>query len=399
MSVQLKKYSQKITHIGLAALITLTATALISCKPKDQAPPQMPPQEVSVIKLVPRPVTISEEYVAQAEAKDTVEIRARVGGILERQAFEDGAHVKKGQTLYVIDQEPYKVALAQAKAALAQAKAGYVNAQRNLTRVRPLADGMAVSQQDLDAAVASEDAARAQVEAAEAGVRQAELNLGYTTVTAPRDGDITNSLVRPGSLISAATTLLATVYSVDPMYINTTVSESRMQSLNRQYGGNGGGPAIRVLMVDGSEYGHTAKINYTGAAVDKQTGTLAVRVSVPNPERQLKPGQFVRLVFPEATLSSAIMVPLQSVQETQDVKTVLVVGPNGVVEARQIKGGRTSGNELLVEDGLKAGETIIVEGTAKAKPGTPVKPVPMSGAPETGAQGAAGQPGQKKAAR
>lgn len=399
MSVQLKKYSQNITHIGLAALMALTASALVSCKPKQQTPPPMPPQEVSVIKIVPRPVTVSEEYVAQADAKDTVEIRARVGGILERQAFEDGAHVKKGQTLYVIDQEPYKVALAQAKAALAQAKAGYVNAQRSLTRVRPLAEGMAVSQQDLDAAVAAEDAAKAQVEAAEAGVRQAELNLGYTTVTAPRDGDITNSLVRPGALISAATTLMATVYSVDPMYINTTVSESRMQTLGRQNGSQSGGPAIRVLMVDGSEYGHTAKINYIGAAVDKKTGTLPVRVSVPNPGRLLKPGQFVRLVFPQATLSSAIMVPLQAVQQTQEVKTVLVVGPGDVVEARQIKGDRTSGNELLVEEGLKAGETIIVEGTAKAKPGMPVKPAPMGSTPETGAPGAGGQPGQKKAAR
>lgn len=390
LAVLYRKYSPGVTALVPAMLFFITSIGLVSCKPQQEAPPPQPPQDVSVIKIVPSPVTITEEYAAQAEAKDTVEIRARVGGILVKQAFEDGARVKEGQDLYVIDQQPYIVALAQAKAALAQAEAAYLNARQNLDRAKPLADAKAVSQQDLDAAVAGERAANAQVEAARAGVTQAELNLGYTTVKAPGDGDMSNSLVRQGSLISANTTLMATEYSVDPMYINTTISETRMLELSRMYGGGlrsgmKSGPAIKVLMVDGSPYGHTARINYVGAAVDKNTGTLDVRVSVPNPDRMLRPGQFVRLVLPAMNIKDAIKVPLQAVREMQEVKTVLVVGPDGTVEPRQIKGDMRAGNDLVVESGLTAGDTIVVEGTAKVRPGSKVKPVPMGGAPKDAA--------------
>ncbi|MBI5189218.1 MAG: efflux RND transporter periplasmic adaptor subunit [Nitrospirae bacterium] len=384
------------TLVITAVLGVVLAAGVVSCKPKPPAgPPQMPPATVTAVTLSASQVTVTEDYVGQTEAKDTVEIRARVGGILERQAFVDGERVVKGQLLYVIDQETYKVALASAKASLAaakaslaQARANALRAQQDLERTKPLAEAQAVSRQQLDTAVAAEAAGKAQVEAAEAAVKQAEaavsqaeLNLAYTAVTAPRDGDVSASLVRAGSLISPASTLMATLYSLDPMYINTTVSEERLLQLKRQYGaglgkGIASGPPVKVLLTDGSEYRFPGRINYFGAAVDRDTGTLAVRVSVPNPDGYLKPGQFVRVVFPGTTIKDAIKVPLQAVQQMQDVKTVLVVGPGNVVEARQIKGENTVGNDLVVESGLKPGETIIVEGTAKAKPGAPVNPVP-----------------------
>ena len=394
LAVLYMQYSSRAAALALSMLFLVASTGLVSCKPRQEAPPPPPPQEVSVIKIVASPVTLSTEYVAQAEAKDTVEIRARVSGILVEQKFEDGAHVAAGQTLYVIDQEPYKAALAQAKAALAQAEASHLNARQNLDRVKPLAEAKAVSKQDLDAAVAGEHAAGAQADAAEAGVTQAELNLEYTTVRAPMAGVTSSSLVRPGSLVVIAVTQMATLYSVDPMYINTTISETRMLELTRQYGGGLGkgaatGPSVKVLMVDGSVYPHAARINYFGAAVDKQTGTLAVRVSVPNPGGLLKPGQFVRLVFPETTIMDGIKVPLQAVQQMQEVKTVLVVGPDGAAEPRQIKGDRQLGNDLVVDEGLKPGDTIIVEGTAKVRPGAKVKPVPMGSKQEKDEAGGA----------
>lgn len=179
------------------ALLWFLMSGLWACTQKS-APPQMPPPEVSVVKVAATPVTLFEEYVAQTEAVDTVEIRARVGGILERQAFVDGASVKKGDLLFVIDQQPYITGLAQAKAAVAQAQASYVNSKQNLARVRPLLADQAVSQQDVDAAVAKEAADGATMEAAKAQVKQAELNLDYTTIRAPRDGVISKALIKPG---------------------------------------------------------------------------------------------------------------------------------------------------------------------------------------------------------
>jgi membrane fusion protein, multidrug efflux system len=396
--VSSRQYKFQPAGAVLAALLMVAAVGASSCKPKQNAPPQMPPPQVTVIKVTAAPVTTTDEYVGQAEAQDTVEIRARVGGILVRQAFKDGEHVKMGQTLYIIDQQPYIVALAQAKADLEQAKAAKLNAQQVLDRAKPLAEAQAVSEQDLDSAVAGERTASARVEAAKAAVEQAELNLEYATVKAPRDGYITSSLVRQGSLISQASTLMATLYSVDPIYITTTISEAKLLELTRAYGGNlgrdmKGGPSIKVVLVDGSQYNHEARINYFDPAVDKQTGTLDVRVSVPNPERLLRPGQFVRLIFPGRTIKDAIEVPLQAVQMMQEVKTVLVVGPDGTVEPRTITGDTRVGNSLVVESGLKPGDTVIVEGTAKASPGMKVVPVPEG---EAGA--AAGAAPQKKAA-
>ena len=176
----------------------LLAFALSACGMGGGAPPAAPPAEVMVQRVQPVSVPVEEEYVAQTEAVDTVEIRARVGGILESQGFDDGAAVKRGQTLFVIDRQPFIAALAQARAALAQMQANWINSRQNLARLRPLLADQAISQQDLDAAVAKERADAASVEAARAQVKEAELNLGYTTLAAPRGGIMSKALVKPG---------------------------------------------------------------------------------------------------------------------------------------------------------------------------------------------------------
>jgi membrane fusion protein, multidrug efflux system len=371
----------------LTCLLAMTLIFLFaSCKPKGpQQMPQMPPPEVSVITVTASPVTLTDECVAQTEAKDEVEIRSRVGGIVEKQAFEDGSRVKKGQTLFVIDQQPYIVALAQAKASLAQANASLVNSRQNLARLKPLAADQAISQQDLDAATAKELADAAAVEATKAGVHQAELNLGYTRITAPRDGNASKALVRPGSLVSANTTLLSTLYSVDPIYATTTVGEQKLPIIHAMLKAGKGpksSPPIRILLSDGKEYPYPARINYIDPAVNPQDGTLAIRVSVQNPDRALIPGQFVRLVLPASDNLNAIRVPLQAVQEMLGIRSVLVVGKDGKAESRTIVSTARVGNDLIVDKGLAPGDVVIVEGTSKVKPGMAVKPVPMGTKPE-----------------
>ena len=375
------------------ALCLLALTGIYGCAPKS-APPPPPPPEVSVLKVAAAPITAFEQYVAQTEAVDTVEIRARVGGILERQAFQDGSQVKKGDLLFVVDQQPYITALAQAKAALAQAQASYVNSKQNLARVRPLLADQAISQLDLDAAVAKEAADAASVQAASAQVRQAELNLGYTTIRAPRDGSISKALIKPGGLINASTTLLTTLYSVDPIYVNFSISEQKLVELQKQLNFNSGepndnGPLFKLKLVDGSDYKYGGKLNFVDAAVDPKSGTLPVRLSVVNTDRSLRPGQFVRVVVPGRENLNGIRVPQKAVQELQGKHSVFVVGADNKVAYREVVARTRVGSDWVVEGGLKPGETVVIDGIQKVKPGSAVKPIPL--APQAVEAGQTGQ--------
>ena len=357
----------------------IVAVALAACKAKTQ-PPAPPPPEVNVIKAVAEPITVFEEYVGQTEAVDTVEIRARVSGLLERQAFQDGSHVKKGEVLFVIDQQPFIAALSQAKAALAQVQAAHLNSKQVLERVRPLLKDQAISQQDLDAAVAKEAADAANVDASRAQVRTAELNLEYTTIRAPRDGIISKALIKPGGLVNSSTTLLTTMYSVDPIYVNFSVSEQKMLGLEKQLKQSPGNeksklPPFKLRLSDGSDYKFTGKLNFVDAAVDPKSGTLQVRLQVPNPNQFMRAGQLVRVVFPSPEPVNAVRVPQRAVQEVQGKRSVFVVGADGKAEYREIAANTRLGNDWMVESGVRPGELVIVDGTQKAKPGFPVKPV------------------------
>jgi membrane fusion protein (multidrug efflux system) len=371
-----------------AAVLGLLLTACGGKSP-NQAPP---PQEVTVIQVAAHPLTVNEEYPAQTEAVDTVEIRARVSGVLERQAYVDGSQVKKDELLFVIDQQPYISALAQANAALAQARATHANSRQILERIRPLLADQAISQQDLDAAIAKEAADAALEEAAQAQVRTAELNLGYTTIRASRDGVISKALIKPGGLVNASTTLLTTLYSIDPVYVNFTISEQRFVDLKKQLGVEKGKvPAYRLKLVDGSDYQFAGRLNFIDAAIDPRNGTLQLRLSVPNPDKALRAGQFIRVVVPVAEYKDAIRVPQEAVQEIQGKRSVFVVGADGKVAPRQITALTRVDNDWVVEGGLAPGDTVIVQGINKVRPGMAVKPVPASAPAADG--GAAPKPG------
>jgi membrane fusion protein (multidrug efflux system) len=368
------------------AWLLLVLCALCACTKKNNPAPQAGPVPVTVIRAAYTPVTLYEDYAAQTEAVETVEIRARVGGILQRQAFKDGTMVKKGDVLFVIDQQPYISALAQARANLAQAQAAHVNSSQILARYRPLEAARAISQQDLETAAAKERADAAAVEAGKAQVQQAQLNLGYTTISAPRAGLISRALVKPGGLVNASTTLLTTLYSVDPMYVSFTVGEQRLDSLLRQYrpgpghGNKEAAPPIRIRLADGSDYGYGGKLDFVDAAVDPRNGTLPVRLVVPNPEGALRAGQFVRAIVAKPANPNAILLPQKAVQELQGKHSVFVVGPGNKAVYRDIVTSARSGNDWVVEQGIKPGELVIVEGIAKLQPGAPVKPVPAKAA-------------------
>jgi membrane fusion protein, multidrug efflux system len=343
-----------------------------------QAPP--PPPKVSVMEVTPQPVTVYDEYVGQTQAPDTIEIRSQATGLLERQTFVDGAHVKKGDLLYVIDQRPFQAQLEQALASLAQAEANLLNAQQTLERNTRLIAQKAVSQQDYDSAVAQEHAGEALVDAQKALVRNAEVNLEYTTLRAPRDGFISSSQVKPGSVITAQQTLLTTLYSNDPMWVTFTISEYKFLELQKRlkHAPNdppGDGLPFRLRLADGTDYPLVGALDFIDAAIDQKSGTLQARVSVRNPERLLRPGLFARVIVPDFESRSAIRIPQGAVQELQGLKSVYVVGVGDRVESRRIAANYRVGDDWVVDSGLNPGDRVVVEGTAKLKPGIPVQPL------------------------
>lgn len=318
--------------------------------------------------------------------------------MLESEVAQEGAPVHKGQLLFTIDPQPYEAALAQAKATLAQAQAALDQALRDLARVQPLSTIDAVSQQELDAAIARHDSARAQVEAAGASLQTAELNLGYTRVVSPIDGVIGRAQLKVGGLVTAYTTLLSTVYSTDPMYVNFAISEARVLEIQRELGGAlsqtaKAERAFRVLLVDNSIYPHPGKMNFIDAAVDNTTGTLKVRLEVPNPDQLLRANQFARVRVTTQHLSDAIVVPQRALQEFQGKNFVWVIDGDKKASQRDIVLGPRVEQDVIIHDGLKAGDTVVVDGMQKLKQGITVaiKEPATADAPVSGAANGSGK--------
>jgi len=366
-------------EVVLITLLVLTA----GCERK--ASTQQQPVAVATLTMRGHPLAITEEYPAQLEASNTVEIRPQVSGILQRQAGLEGTLMHQGQVLFEIDPQPFVAALGQALAGLAQAHAAQAQAIRDLARARPLSQIDAVSERELDAAIAANDSASAQVKAAEAAVQTAELNLGYTKVRSPIDGTMSRALIRLGGVVTAYTTLLTTVYQTDPMWANFSVGEQRMLQIQRELGRalNQGNPSQRqfkLLLADGSEYNVPAKLNFVDAAVDTRTDTLALRLTVPNPDGLLKAGQYVRVQVATAVQPNTLLVPQRAVQVLQDKNFLWIVDKDGKAQMRDVHMGPQQGNYWIVEQGLAPGDVVIVDGTQKLKPDLPVKAQPL---PET----------------
>jgi membrane fusion protein (multidrug efflux system) len=368
---------------------TLAAVlALCACGGKEAAPP--PPPEVVVIEAVQKDVPVFLEMVGQTRGSQDVEIRARVEGYLDRFFFTEGAFVKKGDRLYQIDPKPFQAALAQAKANLATAQARLNQSTVSVNRLTPLVTQKAVSQQELDNALANQDAARAQVDAGQATVDNATLDLGYTSIASPIDGVVGTTLVKAGNLVGRGeSTLLTTVSQVDPILFRAGISEAeylriarRAEELRAARGDEK--TAIQLLLADGTIHPQTGHVEAVERAVDPTTGTLAVQFTFPNPDRLLRPGQYGRARFEIEVRKDALLVPQRAVQELQNLYSLAVVGTDNKVSFRNVKVGPRVDSLWVIEEGLKPGERVVVEGLQRIREGSTVSPKAATPGPDTG---------------
>ena len=331
-------------------------------------PPAPPPPKVSVVTLQTQAVPITTELPGRVNALRTADVRPQVSGVILKRLFVEGQEVKAGQQLYQIDPAPYKAAYGSAVAAEASARA-------LAERYKPLAEANAVSQQDNDNAVASHLQAQAAVETA-------RINLIYTRVLSPISGRIGRSLITEGALVTAnQSAVLATVQQLDPMYVDVTQPTITLLRLRREADAgllkqNAAGQAqVRVRLEDGSDYPHPGTLEFSEVTVDVGTGSVTLRALMPNPERLLLPGMFVRERIEEGVRQGAVLAPQQSVTHNQKGEpNALVVGPDNIVVLRPLQTDRAVGDQWLVTSGLKAGDRVIVEGLQLAKPGTKVMP-------------------------
>ena len=376
----------------LCGVLLLAASACA----KEAPPAAPPPPEVLVTEPVQRDVPVYMELVGQAVGFQDVEIRARVEGFLETVAFTEGSLVRKGQLLYRIDPKPLQATLANAKANMATAQARLEKANNDVKRLTPLAAKQAVSQQELDNATAQRDAAVAQVDANKAAVEKAEFDLGYTTIYAPLDGLIGTTKVKAGNLVGRGeSTLLVTISQIDPILFRAGIAEAeylkvarRMQEQQAQGVVQKEKTPIQLILADGTAHPHEGRLDAVERNVDTTTGTIALQIKFPNPERLVRPGQFGRVRFVIDQKKNALLVPQRAVQELQNLYSLAVVGPDGKVNFRNVKVGPREESLWVIEEGLKPGERVIVEGLQRVREGMTVAPKP---APPAGAAPKAGE--------
>lgn len=340
--------------------------------------PAPPAVEVSVLDIQPQETPAVFEYTGRTESSREVEIRARVSGYLDRIAYQEGAIVRQGDLLFQLDKRPFVAALEKAKGQLAVEQAKSENAVANYRRVEPLARQNAVSLRDLDDAKALLLASKAAVQAAAAQVQEAEINLGYTTIRAPSGGLINRAQVKEGSLVSVGSTLLATIYQLDPIWVNFGVGENDVLKLREQMASGAlrspgvKNATVEVVLADGSTYPNKGRIDYVAPSVDQTTGTFNLRAAVPNPKGELRPGQFVRVRLQGAVRPNQIMVPQRAVLQGANSKFVFVVGPDNKAEVRNVKVGDWYGDQWVITSGLSPGDKVVVDGAGKAQPGAPL---------------------------
>jgi len=364
---------------AMAALAMLGAALLAPGGAAAQNAP--PPPAVTVAPVVVEDVSPTWEFIGRIEAEQAVDVRARIQGVLQEVDFDEGHDVKAGQLLFVIEPAPFEAALKAAQAQLAKAQAMQKQAERNLQRYKELRERNVESQANLDQAIAQRDSAAADVEAAEANVQTAQINLGYTRIESPIDGRIGRAAITKGNLVGPDTGSLARVVQLDPIRVVYSVDDGALVAAKQRAGDLTQAeinakfvPQIRLGT--GDLYGETGKVDFIDNEVDPNTGTVAVRAIFPNPKRLLLPGQYVTVVIhPEETARRPV-VPVAAMQEDRQGKYVLLVGPDNRVEQRRITADRQVDQKWVVESGLREGETVIVEGLQKVKPGIVVNPVP-----------------------
>src|SRR6267143_677443 len=337
-------------RLAASLLICVGIAGLPACKKEAGSVPTRSIPEVEVVTVTTQSVPDEPEFIGQTESSRPVEIRPQVTGLIKERSFAEGRAVKKGDRLYQIDPVPFKAALLSAKAKVAQAEARLVQAKQNLARVKPLLEEQAVSQKDVDDAVAEELAAEAALEGAKADLVKAKFDFDNTLITAPIDGMIERTRVYEGRLVSAQTDLLTIVHQLRGT----------------------------IIVLDSTTYPHEGILDLLDVATRTETGSRQARVTFPNPDQILVPGQFVTVRFKGTVKTEAILVPQRAVQQGPKGPVLYLVMADGKVEIRDVQATSWQGNQWLIEEGLQAGELVVVDGFQRIMPGVPVKPVPYT---------------------
>jgi len=356
--------------------------AMAACDGKQQqAAPQRPPVEVSVVTVEPQRVALFTDLPGRTSAFRVAEVRPQVNGIVLKRLFQEGSDVTAGQQLYQIDPATYRAAMASAQADLAKARANLKSIEAKAARYADLVQINAVSRQDYDDIVASLDQAKAQILVAQAGVETTRINVEYTKVYAPISGRIGKSNVTEGALVTAnQAAALATVTQLDPIYVDVSQSSSDLMRLRRavasgrmQQGKADQAPVTLTLDGASQPYEIAGQLQFSDVTVDPTTGSVQLRAVFPNPRHDLYPGLFVRARVEQGVREQAILVPQQSLVRTPDgAAMVWVVGADGKVNPRPVEVGQVSGDKWIVDGGLQPGETVVTEGLQKIGPGAEV---------------------------
>ena len=367
-------------RLALCALTVVAACSLLAgCGPKEadaakpgsaagSAPPPLP---VTAIRVKAEKVPVSLEAVGQAEGSREVEIRARVGGILEKRLYEEGMPVAAGQVLFQIDPAPYELAVQQARAVLMQEKVRRELAESEAKRLEPLARDRAIPQREVDQAIATAKQAGAAIAAAEAKLKEAELNLSYTRLTAPIGGITGRALRSEGSLLSTTgdASLLTTIVQVNPIWVRFSLAEADYERLR----GNEKNARVQLIATDGSIAADHGKLNFTASSIDGKLGTVPLRATFANPGQKWLPGQFVKVRI-LASEQTAMLVPQVAISQTEQSRMVMTVGPENKVVPKPVRTANWIGSNAVVIGGLAEGEQVIIDNLVKLRPGATIAP-------------------------
>lgn len=389
-----------------AALAASVALALSSCGKADEAAQggqpagrEAPAPVVGVVTVHPQTVALTVELPGRLESLRTADVRAQVGGIIQKRLFQEGSYVRAGQPLYQIDSSTYEASLESARAQLATAQATLAKADADLARYKPLVAADAISKQEYDAAVTAKRSAEAGVKAAQAAIKSAGISLNRSRITAPISGFIGQSKVSEGTLLNAGdTTVLATIRQTNPMYVNVTQSASEVMKLRQQVAEGkllaaDGAIAVGIKFDDGTVYPEKGRLLFADPTVDESTGQITLRAAVPNDQNILMPGLYVRVLMDQVAVDNAFIVPQQAVTRgTKD--TVMIVNAQGGMEPREVTVAQQQGANWIVTSGLKDGDKVVVEGISiagmtGAKKVTPKEWMPsenQASAPQAGVQ-------------
>ena len=383
--MQIPSFSHRPTAAWIAVSAVATVLALAACGQAAQGPAAAAPAAPQVRYMVVQPqrVALTSELPGRTSPVEVADVRPQITGLVQTRKFVEGSEVKAGELLYQVDPASYRATVDSAQAALAKAQATLVSTKLQASRYKELVAIKAVSQQEADNAAATELQGEADVASAKAALQTAKINLDYTRIVAPIGGRIGKSAVTVGALVTAnQTTALATVQKLNPMYVDITQSSSALLVLRRALaqGTLGSGTAkVTLRLEDGSTYPLDGKLKFTDVTVDQTTGAVTLRAEFPNPHAELLPGMYVRAVLAQAVAEQALLVPQPAVSRDSTGKPVaFVVAADGKLEQRTLVTDRAIGDQWLVTSGLQAGDKLVVEGQAKAKPGAAVDAKPMA---------------------